>query len=289
MGFEVSTSYNFKIEGISFVVNIDDSYSNIFNFGPVDDHVCSLEHQHSHLGYELFFVNEQPLTLFVEDKMAQYKNCALCVPPHFNHLSFRQSDYRLHFNIEMHSKKDSDFEKFVCDFFANKQPFQLKTNSQINAYVKELEEIIFTEKNVTSEMALCTLKLIFYKLYRLNSKKQEIKPIANTKNYLMEIEEMINNFNNDLSMQAIADNLCLSLRQASRIVHKYYNKSLPELILERKLNVACLLLQYTDSTVAQIVEKTAFSSESYFYSQFKKAYGCTPAKYKKQKTTPIKT
>lgn len=290
MGLKVSASYNFKIEDVSFVVNIDNSYSNIVNFGPVDDYVCFLKHQHSHLGYELFFVNEQPLTLFVEDQMAQYKNCALCVPPHFSHLSFRRSDYRLHFNIEMQSKKnDSDFAKFLYDVFANKQPFQLKTNAQIYAYVEELEEILFAEQNVNSEMAICILKLIFYKLYKLNSKKQETKSFTDTKNYLIEIEEMINNFSNDLSMQTIADNLCLSLRQASRIVHKYYNKSLPELILERKLNAACRFLQYTDCSVAQIVELTAFSSESYFYSQFKKTYGCTPVEYKKQKTEYIET
>lgn len=87
-----------------------------------------------------------------------------------------------------------------------------------------------------------------------------------------------------MAEQAIADNLCLSLWQASRTVHKYYNKSPSELLLERKLTVACRLLQYTDSTVAQIVENLDFSSESYFYSQFKKAYGCTPGEYKNQKT-----
>lgn len=286
----MSASYNLKIEDVSFVVNIDNSYSDIFNFAPVDDYVCSLKHQHSHLGYELFFVHEQPITLFVEDKVEQYKNCALCVPPHFNHLSFRQNDYRLHFNIEMQSKKnDSSFAKFIYDVFTNKQPFQLKTNAQIYAYVKELEEILSLEQNLVSEMVICILKLIFYKLYRLNRKEEETKYFADTKNYLMEIEEMINNFNNDLSMQTIADNLCLSIRQASRIVHKYYDKSLSELILERKLNAACRLLQYTDCTVAQIVEKIAFSSESYFYSQFKKIYGCTPKEYKEQRAEFVKT
>lgn len=288
MGLEMTARYHFKMEDISFVVDIDNSYSSIFNFESDDDYVSSMMHQHSHLGYELFFVDEQPLTFFIEDKTTQYENCALCVPPRFSHLSFRRGGHRFLFNIEKKPQKnDSGYAKFIYDFFSNKQPFQLKTNAQISVYVKELEEILFSEKSPTSEMVICILKLIFFKLYKLNSKKNEIKPCAGTKSYLIEIEEMINNFNDDLSMQTVADNLCLSLRQASRIVHRYYNKSLSELLLEKKLNAACRLLQYTDSTIVQIVEHIGFSSESYFYTQFKKTYGCTPGEYKKQKNASI--
>ncbi len=281
---KMTTSYNLRIDDVSLVVNIDNSYSNIFNFGPVDDYVCSMKHQHSHLVYELFFVGEYPLTLFVENEIEQYKNCALCVPPNFGHLSFRRGDYRILFDVEMNNGKlNSDFGQFIKNFLTNEKPFRLKTNEQLYTYVKELEELLFLEKSTTDEMVECILKLIFYKLYKLNSKEQEIKSFVGTKSYLVEIEEMINDINNDLSLQSIADNLCLSLRQTSRIVHKYYNKSLAQLVLERKLNAACRLLLYTDKTVAQIVEEVAFVSESYFYVQFKKMYGCTPGEYKKQK------
>ncbi len=281
----MTASYNIKIEDISLVVGVDDSYSNILNFESRDEYVCSMMHQHSHLGYELFFADEQPLTFFYEDKKTQYSDCVLCVPPHFSHLSFRRSGYRFLFYIEKSKEKsDSDFAKFIYNLLESKQPLTLKTDAHIKVYLKDLEELIFSRQSANADMVVSALKLIFYKLYKLNSKEtKETKSPTATKSYLMEIDEMINNFSNDLSMQAIADNLCLSLRQASRTVHKYYNKSPSELLLERKLTVACRLLQYTDSTVAQIVENLDFSSESYFYSQFKKAYGCTPKEYKSQK------
>ncbi|MBQ4119377.1 MAG: helix-turn-helix transcriptional regulator [Clostridia bacterium] len=283
----MTASYNFKIKDVSLVVGIDDSYSNILNFESRDEHVCSMMHQHSHLGCELFFVEGQSLTFFYEDKKTEYNNCILCVPPHFSHLSFRRSGYRFLFYIEKNTEKNnSGFARFIYDLLESKQPLTFKMGAEIAVYLKDLEKLIFLEQSVNTEMVVCVLKMIFYKLYKLNCEDRgtkEAKAFISEKSYFMEIDEMINNFGNGLSMQAIADNLCLSLRQASRTVHKYYNKSPSELLLERKLTVACRLLQYTDSTVAQIVENLDFSSESYFYSQFKKAYGCTPKEYKSQK------
>ena len=55
------------------------------------------------------------------------------------------------------------------------------------------------------------------------------------------------------------------------------------MLCERRLSVAASLLKNTDMSIAQIVEYINFPSESYFYARFKKAYGITPASYRKNK------
>lgn len=58
-------------------------------------------------------------------------------------------------------------------------------------------------------------------------------------------------------------------------------------MIEKRLSVATELLLRSDKTIQEIVEYVNFPSERYFYSQFKKAFNCTPYKYKKLKTKEI--
>ena len=79
----------------------------------------------------------------------------------------------------------------------------------------------------------------------------------------------------------MADKLGLSTRQTSRVIMKYYNSTLSELVTNQRLNVARHMLLSGEHSVSEIVEAVNFSSESYFYQQFKKKYGTTPRKYVK--------
>jgi len=107
------------------------------------------------------------------------------------------------------------------------------------------------------------------------------KSYTTNESYLVKIDDAINEFRKDITLRSLADVLHLSTKQTSRIILKNYNKKLSELISEKRLSVAAELLIRSDKTVTEIIEYVNFNSEKYFYSQFKKKFGCTPLKYKK--------
>ncbi len=280
MNKKTSKTYKFKIEDATVTVTVDVSFSDSCNLSKTD-FVSTINYQHCHPVYEMFFIKENALTLFSEGKATEYTNCALCIPPNLNHHSFRQDDHRILFSYKC-AKGTGDFARFINNFSAMSQPFKLKTNPSLMQYIEDFSRQFFLGSNFPGEIAECFFKIVFYKLYELNAKAKKKTTPSAKESYLAEIENIVNYFQNDIDLKTVANALNLSTKQTSRIIVKNYQKPLSALMTEKRLSIACILLKYTNSTISEIVEFVHFPSESYFYSSFKKAYGCTPYKYKKE-------
>ncbi len=279
-----SKNYKFKINNVLITVDVDNSFSKV-NHPYKADIMSYIRYQHYHMIHELFFIKDSPLSVFSSDKTVKYDNCAVCIPPKLNHLSFREKGYRILFAYTCDDKNTSNFAKFMKSLSDFPTPRKLETDEVIMVYMQELAKVLSSKTSVNDEIVVALLKLIFYKLYKLNTTNQNEIVHSSNQSYILKIDAMINQYQKDINLQTIADVLHLSTKQASRIIIKTYKKSLSVLLTEKRLNVACLLLRYTDYTISEIVEYINFPSESYFYQQFKKAYGCTPYKYKKMHLT----
>lgn len=272
--------YKFKMNNVNITVDLDNSFSGI-TFDHKPDIMSYIKYQHYHIAHELFFVEDSPLTVFTDNKATDYKNCVLNIPPKFRHLSFRQKDYRIFFSFSCDEKATGNFAQFMNTLSDFSVPQKLETDELIMSYVRELSAFILSKNSMTDEIVISLLKLIFYKIYTLNTHKQTDKPLSTNESHILKIDNIIQYFQNDINLQTVADTLHLSTKQTSRIITKTYKKPLSALLAEKRLSVACLLLRHTDNTISEIVEYINFPSESYFYMQFKKTYGCTPHKYKK--------
>ena len=107
--------------------------------------------------------------------------------------------------------------------------------------------------------------------------------------YLVTIDKVLNDYQQKIDLKALAKELNLSTKQASRIIRKNYKTTLSDLLTKKRLSVACSLLTNSNMPIIDIVEYINFPSESYFYSQFKKLYNCTPLQYRKTKQLTDKT
>ena len=280
--------YRFKMNNVTITVDLDSSFHKL-SFADEPNMISYIKYQHYHIAHELFFVEESPITLLADGKAYEYKNCILSIPPKFNHLSFRQKDYRILFSFSYDEEKSNSFANFLKTIGDSSSPQKLEIDSDIISYIRELSNIVTSKSSMSEEVALSILKLIFYKIYVLNTHKQNDSAPSTSESYILKIDKIINSFQNDINLQTVADSLHLSTKQTSRIIAKAYKKSLSELLKEKRLNVACLLLRHTDKTISEIVEYVNFPSESYFYFQFKKTFGCTPYKYKKIKDTELQS
>lgn len=280
--------YKFKLDNVTITVDLDNSFHN-YKFQYESGTMPYIKHHHYHMAHELFFIEENPITLLTDSNVTEYKNCILSIPPKFYHMSLRQNDYRIIFSFSHDKDKNSNFSKFLKSLADSTNPQKLIVDSHIISCLKELSSILVSKNSMCEEITTAILKVIFYKIYALNSPKQSDTITSINESYILKIDKIINSFQNDINLQTVADYLHLSTKQTSRVIAKTYNKRLSELLNEKRLSVACHLLRYTDKNISEIVEYINFSSESYFHLQFKKKYGCTPYKYKKMNASEIKT
>lgn len=276
----LSKIYKFKLSTLNITVTIDDSYSGMIP-GRDSNEFPAFETLHNHALYELFFVGDEPLTIFTEDGMTEYKNCFICIPPLLDHYSVRYEDYRILFSFQQHGNIHNDFSDFIYRSFSTDKLFCGAINQSLTFYIKEFSKLIYSQDALADESAISVLKLIFHNIYNSNTTPQIPKTQTVNDSYLIKIDAAVSDFKKDITLQSVADILGLSTKQTSRIIRKYYNATLSELVMKMRLRAACKLLSGSDMSISDIVEYINFPSESYFYSQFKKAYGSTPLKYRK--------
>ena len=164
-------------------------------------------------------------------------------------------------------------------FFSRTEPFEIPATPMLLQLQKEFEETCDFTDTLAHEAETAMMKLMFYNIYKLHPSEKKNTYTAN-ESYLVKIDDIINAFQQDITLQSLADSLHLSTKQTSRILQKNYKKKLSEILIEKRLSVAAELLVRSDKTILEIVEYVNFPSERYFYSQFKKAFGCTPRKYR---------
>jgi len=277
-----SKIYKLKIADLSLTVTIDSSFTGR------ESHFESMSSAekcgvHRHAVHELFFVGEKPLVVLNENAMLEYKNCLVCIPPLFAHNSIRNGDYRILISCNGISCKANSFAEFVWKLLSADEPTSVTISSAVLFYCNELAGMMDNPDTLSSEMAEAVLKLIFYNVYKCNSVIRKETAIQQNDSYLITIDSELNSYQNNINLQTVADALNLSAKQTSRIIRKNYKTTLSELVMTKRLGVACALLASSDMSIADIVEHINFQSESYFYAQFKKRYGCTPLKYRKLK------
>lgn len=79
----------------------------------------------------------------------------------------------------------------------------------------------------------------------------------------------------------LAEYLAVSKRQTSRILRRLCGKSFHEKLEEMRMHYAVQRLVYTDELVEDIAMQVGYTASSGFYVAFKKAFGMTPARYRR--------
>ena len=95
------------------------------------------------------------------------------------------------------------------------------------------------------------------------------------------LEYLINNYYmRPVTAQQIASLLYVSPRQLARILQKKYGTTLHELLMEKRVVTAGVLLRSTALTVDEIARTVGFGSRAGLYREFCKRQGVTPAQYR---------
>ena len=86
-----------------------------------------------------------------------------------------------------------------------------------------------------------------------------------------------------LTLQTLANRLQFSPRQTQRLLKSYYGSTFQQKKQEARLSAAVAMLRDSRRHIAEIAEALGFSSPEHFSNAFRKAYGMSPSRYRKQK------
>ncbi len=134
-----------------------------------------------------------------------------------------------------------------------------------------------------NEVVVSNFKNIIVKVLRNESMTGKRLSHWDTNSLQFEIEKILYNEFNTITIQDLAERLHLSVRELQRYILKNYNKSFRELKNSAKMSFALNKLMYTDIKVADLAIILGYSTAEHFSYAFKSYYGVSPSKYKNNK------
>jgi YesN/AraC family two-component response regulator len=83
-----------------------------------------------------------------------------------------------------------------------------------------------------------------------------------------------------LSSETLCDKLAISKSSLYNKTKSVLGITPHQVINQRRLSKAAILLESTTLTVSEIIDQTGFASRTHFYELFSKVYGCSPSEYR---------
>lgn len=249
----------------------------------------NLLHIHSHA--ELFFCFQGSIQLnFPNEKITLNENDACLVPAGVNHTKIPDNASNAVWDsIGLFTNKDNDtansnerFDSRIFSILYGNKAFLFHNNTELHAIA---QKILF--EDVVNTVTLLELICILYKASVSNMDKIiTVTKETHEKDMqrLLLLDHIINTeYDKSPSSAEIADRLFITTRQLSRIVRANFGTSLHKLFIKRRLFCAATLLVETDLSIDEICSLVGFSNKSFFYQNFKKEFGTTPACYRAEK------
>lgn len=239
---------------------------------------------HSHFTYEVFFVTDGNLELIVGDQVRTYERKVLIIPPKVKHYSLPSDagSYSLLFSFEQPGSKwqkilDQQLQQGVCC---------LPLTEDMSFFVKRMAyKSQFADPIAKHEKGLFAA-LLFYDIFSqlMPQSTAAVQPEEKgSAKHIYAIEAYINrSLRHRITLAEVAAHMALSTRQVSRIVQKEYGCTLSQLVTDKKLSAAELLVRTGDMPIDQIAAQSELGSPNYFYTLFKRRYGMSPLQYRKQ-------
>lgn len=158
-----------------------------------------------------------------------------------------------------------------------------QTDAETDTFQRLLDKIYFLKENLINYeihvlSVLMELILIIIGLDSVVSTNEAEPPALETHRRMVAF--ISSHFNEDISLDDIAESAAVSRATCCRIFKKYVQLSPIEFLTIYRLNVSADLLTRTNDSISLISEKCGFNSVSYYSKLFLTHYGCQPHIYR---------
>jgi ligand-binding sensor protein/AraC-like DNA-binding protein len=163
------------------------------------------------------------------------------------------------------------------------------SKKEISYLKKEYEKVPILSKEQINSAAELLFDLINYIVkieYEVLIYKELEEYETRTKEIVRNTLELINkNYSQNISLNSIAEQLCISPFYLSHVFKKETGFSIKEYLTKVRLEHAVKLLKDPSIPIKQIPYKIGFNDIYYFFKVFKKIFQTTPANFRKQYLT----
>ncbi|MGM9476562.1 helix-turn-helix transcriptional regulator [Pedobacter sp. GSP4] len=196
------------------------------------------------------------------------------------HHSFSSSDENL-----LDGKEAGEIPAFIESLY----PFTGDMRFNVLHLKKQLDKGLNNEMLINEYMYHCLLN--YYKIYdkevvqklgrlsfiKTKTREEVLKRLTLAKEFIS------SNYNQNISLEHIAEQACLSVNHLLRTFKEAYEISPYQFLMQLRLNRAKMLLQTTSYSLNEIVGLVGFECPSSFIRLFKNTFNITPLKYKKSR------
>ncbi|MBE5869187.1 MAG: helix-turn-helix domain-containing protein [Lachnospiraceae bacterium] len=238
--------------------------------------------RHCNAEYELHIILSGSCVMEVEDKAYPLPSgTAVVVAPNCFHNARQVSTSFERLSISLTIGKDGHMADLLYRLSAS-PIFQL-TETQLEVCRQLLREIDNTDLYQTELIHACltTLIVTILRMVKRHPISDDLPWIR--ENYLPYniIDMFFSSWPAPIGTeQDLARLLHLSRRQLNRILQQHYGMSFREKSIRARMDYAAWLLRTTHHRIDDISSMVNYTTESSFYSAFKKYFGMTPKKYR---------
>lgn len=282
---KTAREYRMQVENAQIRLLVDGTWDH-------EETQTSLQTQlHSHISAELFVCGTGKIVLKTEDGyITLYAGDAAVIPPEKLHIRYHMDKdtegYAISFLCSKRSVKDcTELYKQLLFFTSGTRILVYRSQP----YIFESVRRIVREGTQSGKIlpVLWLTELLLEMLHHTYETEKTTDPTAEPIRYTRDIQRMMEldkliakEYMKDWNNSVIAEQLYISPRQLDRIALKRYGKTLHQVIMDKRIQMAEQLLVTTDMTVDKIAVTVGFSSSAGLYREFFRRYDTTPARYR---------
>lgn len=198
-------------------------------------------------------------------------------------------DFHRSFSHSHENLLDRTADQEMPAFMESLYPFMGDMRFNVLHLKKQLDNGLKDEMLINEYLYHCLLN--YYKIYdkeviqkldklsfiKTKTRQEVLKRLTRAKEFIS------SNYDQNITLEQIAEQACLSVNHLLRTFKEAYETSPYQFLMQLRLNRAKKLLQTTSYSLNEIVGLVGFECPSSFIRLFKHTFNITPLKYKKSR------
>ncbi len=254
---------------------------------------------HFHVDNEIHIILSGNAIIEIDGDDVEINEGDVCLlAPHSSHYPKRYSDTlektNFYFSLTKsynHEKREKGFSEYAyySNIFKSVKKYFIINDCELVSIVKRLLSEDFSYENehiFSSLMSLFFITLAKRVKEQLSSDKEPpIRPVSESEAVFRQrriVEEFFQKrYSEEVSIEDLAKELCLSVSHTHRIVKKVFDEGFKKTLMKQRTQHACMLIKQKNLTLTEIAYQCGYTSYNGFLSAFKSHVGKSPKEYEK--------